>query len=91
LLVASCLSTLRAVGNAADAGRGRILRFDVPTPVSNASGLKLTAEAVLAMRMEVPSAHLALGYRVHHLSNAGRGAVDPGIYSHVAYLGLWIH
>lgn len=68
------------------------MRFDVPTPAANASRLNLTAEAALAMRMEVPGAHLVLGYRVHHLSNAGWwGAVNPGIDSHMAYLGFWVH
>jgi hypothetical protein len=44
------------------------------------------------IRMEVPSAGRAeLGLRRQHLSNAGFGEVNPGLDSHVAYIGFWVY
>lgn len=72
-----------------DAGVG-ILRFQIPTPASNASRVNLTGELGLGIQSELSGAHFGVGYRLHHLSNAGRGPVNPGIDSHMFYIGLWI-
>ena len=70
---------------------GGILRFSIPTPSSNATKVNLTGELGVGLRAELVGAHFGFGYRLHHLSNAGRGTVNPGIDSHMFYVGFWVH
>lgn len=73
----------------AEAGAG-VLRFGIPTPSSNATRLNFSGELGVGVRVELARSHVGFGYRLHHLSNAGRGDVNPGIDSHMLYAGFWI-
>lgn len=67
---------------------GGALLFNVPAPASNTSRLNFTAQGGIGLRVNVPGGHLNTGYRFHHMSNAGRGEVNPGVESHMWYFGM---
>ncbi|MEQ1855653.1 MAG: acyloxyacyl hydrolase [Longimicrobiales bacterium] len=69
----------------ADAAGG-MLRFGTPLLASNAKRVNFAYEFGAGMRLG-PSG-VVLGYRRHHVSNAGFGEVNPGLDSHVLYLGV---
>ncbi|MEM7417796.1 MAG: acyloxyacyl hydrolase [Gemmatimonadota bacterium] len=69
----------------ADAAGGALL-FDIPAPAANTTRFNFTAEVALGLRVQVPYAHVAAGYRLHHLSNGGLGRVNPGVDSHMLYV-----
>lgn len=71
----------------ADAAGGALL-FDIPAPAANTTRFNFTAEVGIGLRIQVPYAHVSTGYRLHHLSNGGRGRVNPGVDSHMFYVGL---
>ena len=66
------------------------LRFGAPLLASNAARFNFTAELGIGVRVEMPErGHVVLGYRLHHVSNGGFGEFNPGLDSHLLYLGLW--
>lgn len=69
---------------------GGVIRFTVPTPAANATTTNFTGELGLGFRVPAGWGTLGAGYRWHHLSNAGRGRVNPGIDSHQLYFGVWV-
>jgi len=73
----------------ANLSRG-VLGFAIPTPSANSTRLNFTGEAGLGLRFLIPDGRVAVGYRLHHLSNAGRGEVNPGVDSHLLVLGFWL-
>lgn len=92
---------IKPVGLRAWAGSARVrlqtefaagmLRFGTPALASNATRFNFVYEVGVGIRVDVPGAgRVALGFRRHHLSNAGLGEVNPGLNSHMAYLGLWL-
>lgn len=70
---------------------GGIVRFTLPTPAANATAANFTGELGLGFRARTGWGHLGVGYRFHHLSNAGRGEINPGVDSHQFYIGVWAH
>jgi len=69
-----------------------VVRFGSPLLASNATRFNFAYDMAAGIRMEVPSAGRAeLGLRRQHLSNAGFGEVNPGLDSHVAYIGFWVY
>ncbi|HUP52536.1 MAG TPA: acyloxyacyl hydrolase [Longimicrobiales bacterium] len=63
-----------------------------PSSTSNATRFNFAYDMAAGIRMEVPRAGRAeLGLRRQHLSNAGFGEVNPGLDSHVAYIGFWVY
>ncbi len=68
------------------------VRFGSPLLASNATRFNFAYDVAAGFRMEVPGAGRAeLGFRRQHLSNAGFGEVNPGLDSHVAYIGFWVY
>jgi lipid A 3-O-deacylase PagL len=60
---------------------------DVPLPHS--SRFNFTPEIGLGVQVFLaPKRALTLGYKVHHISNAGIGRSNPGMNSHVIYAGF---
>jgi hypothetical protein len=75
----------------ADASAG-VVHFGTPLLASNATRFNFVYDLGLGVQVDVPGAgRLALGFRRHHLSNAGLGEVNPGLDSDVAYLGFWLY
>ncbi len=65
--------------------------FARPMLAANATRFNFVAEADLGVRFTLPDGRrIVVGYRRHHLSNGGLGDVNPGLNSHVLYLGLWL-
>ena len=92
---------VKPVGLRGWAGAGRVrlqadvtagvVRFGSPALASNATRFNFVYEVGVGVRFIVPGAgHAAIGFRRHHLSNAGLGEVNPGLDSHMAYLGFWL-
>lgn len=67
------------------------LLFNVPAPASNTSRLNFTGQGGVGIRVNVPGGAIGGGYRFHHLSNAGRGEVNPGVDSHMLYFSMSLH
>ncbi len=67
---------------------GGFLRTDRPVPEGH-TRFNYTAQTGLGFRVPVTSGHdLLLGYRFHHVSNAGRVSPNFSLNSHVVYSGL---
>lgn len=67
---------------------GGILRTDQPVP-EDTKRFNFTAHTGLGFRVRVGERRaLLFGYRFHHISNAGRGAVNPSVNSNFFYGGL---
>lgn len=64
------------------------LLFNIPAPASNASRFNYTVDAGVGVRVRIPHGRVTSGYRLHHLSNGGRGRVNPGVDSHMLYFGI---
>lgn len=66
--------------------------FDKPTPAANARKLNYVGEveAGLRVRTGVRTQLVAL-YRWNHISNADTAEINPGLDSHMLFLGLRIH
>jgi hypothetical protein len=66
-----------------------ILRFGTPLLAANATRVNFTYEFGLGIRLpRLGSRGAVIGYRRHHVSNAGFGEVNPGLNSNVVFLGL---
>lgn len=70
-----------------EGGVGAIM-FNIPAPASNATRFNLTAELGVHARILVPGARVNFTYRIHHLSNAGFGQVNPAVDSHLLLFGI---
>ena len=92
---------IKPVGLRGWAGAGRVrlqadvtagvVRFGSPALASNATRFNFVYEVSVGVRVIMPGAgHAAIGLRRHHLSNGGLGEVNPGLDSHMAYLGFWL-
>lgn len=67
------------------------LLFANPMLAANASRFNFVAEADVGVRFALPDGReIVVGYRRHHLSNGGLAEVNPGLNSHVLYVGLWL-
>jgi len=72
----------------ADASAG-VVFFGTPLLASNATRLNFAYDLALGIGIGLPGGGRAVvGYRYHHLSNAGLGVVNPGLDSHAAYVGF---
>jgi hypothetical protein len=68
-----------------------VFGFGTPLFASNAKRLNFAYEMGVGVSVAVQRAGRAvLGFRRDHLSNAGLGEVNPGLNSHVAYLGFTV-
>lgn len=69
-------------------GSAGALWFDRPVPTTTAARLNFTGSLELGAQLIGAQGNgLVVMYRFHHLSNAGRGAENPGIASHLITLG----
>jgi hypothetical protein len=65
------------------------LWFDKPVPITIASRFNFTASASAALTLVGEEGRGAtVGYRFHHLSNAGLARANPGLASHLVYAGV---
>ena len=72
----------------ADVSAGFLL-FNSPLLAANAARFNFTAELGIGVRVDIPErGHAVLGYRKHHVSNGGLGEINPGLSSHLLYVGL---
>jgi len=72
------------------AGAGGLIFFNRPFPVPEAHESNFTIEYGGGVSLRVGRrTWLQAGYKYHHLSNAYREQVNPGVDGHVAYLGFW--
>ena len=79
-------SRLGAFGAAA----GGLIFFNKPFPVPEAKSNNFTIEYGGGLSLRVGRrTWLQAGYKYHHLSNAYRELVNPGLDGHVGYLGFW--
>jgi hypothetical protein len=70
-------------------GTGGFLAFSRPVPFRNARRFNYTFEFSAAARFFVRSSlAVTLGYRLHHMSNAGTGSINPGLDANVIYVEL---
>jgi Lipid A 3-O-deacylase (PagL) len=70
------------------AGSVGFLYFQYDVPVPDTSRLNFTPEIGLGLQFFItPANALTLGYKLHHISNAGISARNPGLNSHVIYAG----
>jgi hypothetical protein len=68
---------------------GGILYFHEPVPVSRASQLNFTFSFGGGIELFIhPTRSLLIGYKFHHLSNAYTAALNPGIDSHIIFVGV---
>jgi hypothetical protein len=62
------------------------LYFTEDVPLPHSSQFNFTPEIGLGLQLFVaPKRALTLGYKLHHISNAGTGERNPGLNSHVIY------
>jgi hypothetical protein len=72
------------------AAAGGLIFFNKPFPVPEAKSNNFTIEYGGGLSLRVGRrTWLQAGYKYHHLSNAYRELVNPGLDGHVAYLGFW--
>jgi hypothetical protein len=72
----------------ADASAG-VLRFGTPLFAANGAQLNFVYEMGVGLRMSwLAPRGMVIGYRRHHVSNAGFADINPGLNSHVLFLGL---
>jgi Lipid A 3-O-deacylase (PagL) len=65
------------------------LYFEDDIPVPHSSRFNFTPEIGLGVEFFLaPKRALTLGYKLHHISNAGIGRSNPGMNSHVIYAGF---
>ena len=65
------------------------LYFEHDIPVPHSSRFNFTPEIGLGVEFFLaPQRALTLGYKFHHISNAGIGDDNPGMNSHVIYAGF---
>ena len=65
------------------------LYFQRDIPVPDSSRFNFTPEAGLGVQFFLaPNYALTLGYKFHHISNAGISQNNPGMNSHVIYAGF---
>ena len=70
------------------AGNVGILYFQHAVPVPGSSHLNFTPEIGFGVDFFLtPKQALNVGYKIHHISNAGIGGSNPGLNSHVIYAG----
>lgn len=66
--------------------------FDKPTPAANARKLNYVGEVEAGMRLRTGARTELVGvYRYNHISNAGTAELNPGLDSHMIFLGLRVH
>ena len=71
-----------------DTGFGFLL-FEEHFPNNNGTLLNVTIDASIGYNFRISeNSSLAIGYRFHHLSNAGTGKVNPGIDSNMIVISL---
>jgi hypothetical protein len=79
------LGPMRAEADAS----GGLLLFRSAALAANAAHLNFVGEAGVGLRLPWPArGGLVVGYRRHHVSNAGLAEVNPGLDSHVLYLSV---
>jgi hypothetical protein len=72
------------------AAGGGLIFFSRPFPVPEGKRNNFTIEYGGGLMLRVGGrTWLQAGYKYHHLSNAYRELVNPGIDAHVIYLGFW--
>ncbi len=72
----------------ADASLG-ILRFGTPLLAANAAKLNFVYEFGIGVRLSwLTRGGVVVGYRRHHISNAGLAEVNPGLDSHMLLVGV---
>ena len=72
------------------AAAGGMIFFNKPFPVPEAHSSNFTIEYGGGLLVRVGQKHwVQAGYKYHHLSNAYRKLVNPGLDAHVVYLGFW--
>jgi hypothetical protein len=72
------------------AAAGGLIFFNKPFPVPEAKSNNFTIEYGGGVSVRVGRrTWLQAGYKYHHLSNAYRELVNPGLDGHVGYLGFW--
>ena len=72
-------------------GGGGLLLFDRDVPQLDTRKMNFTATLNAGLRVVIlDNWELTLGYKYHHLSNAGTGTFNPGLDSSMFYLG-WMH
>lgn len=70
-------------------GSAGVVYFARPVPDPAERQLNFTLDASAAAEVRVaPRLRLAVGYRFNHLSNAGRGQINPGMNSRMLELGV---
>jgi opacity protein-like surface antigen len=67
---------------------GGFLYFAEQVPVINSSQYNFTFGGGGGVEYMLGSHSILLGYRYHHISNARTGNVNPGIDSHILFLGF---
>jgi len=66
--------------------------FDKPTPAANARRLNYVGEVEAGMRIRTGSGTELVGvYRWNHISNAGTAELNPGLDSHMIFLGFRLY
>ena len=69
-------------------GGGGLLFFDRDVPHLDTRKMNFTATLNAGLRVVISEVwELTLGYKYHHLSNAGTGTFNPGLDSSMLYLG----
>lgn len=72
------------------AAAGGLIFFNKPFPVPEAKSNNFTIEYGGGVSLRVGRrTWLQAGYKYHHLSNAYRELVNPGLDGHVGYIGVW--
>jgi hypothetical protein len=72
------------------AAAGGLIFFSKPFPVPEAHKSNFTIEYGGGLLLRVGQrAWIQAGYKYHHLSNAYRELVNPGLDAHVIYVGFW--
>jgi hypothetical protein len=72
------------------AAAGGLIFFSRPFPVPEAKASNFTIEYGGGLMWRAGSrTWLQAGYKYHHMSNAYRELVNPGIDAHVVYFGFW--
>lgn len=83
------MATFGVVPSRSDGGSAGLLAFEREVPFGNTRKLNLTFDITAAVRAPAwRSLAPVIGYKFHHLSNAGTGDFNPGLDANLWFVGV---
>jgi hypothetical protein len=73
------------------AGSGGMLYFNRKVPDPAETRFNFTADGNVSVLIRTPVGGMSAGFRIHHISNANTGRVNPAMDSHLWFIGYETH